>query len=158
MSIPPRNGEGDRSAVPSGGGGPDILRQPIKQVRRARQLRRNMSLPEVLLWQELRKRPKGLKFRRQAPIDPYTVDFVCLAVRLAIEVDGKAHSRGNAPARDLERDRVLGGKGFTTMRVPAKDVLDNLESVVTAIVARCVELDPLHRPADGPPPRAGEDL
>src|SRR4051812_10932981 len=98
-SNPPRNGEGDRSAKPSGGGGPHILKTPIKQVKRARSLRRQMSLPEVLLWQQLRKRPQGLKFRKQFPIDQITVDFACLSHRLVIEVDGDGHSFGDQPRR-----------------------------------------------------------
>src|SRR6476646_10021610 len=97
---PPRNGEGDRSAKPSGGGGPRVLQTPIKQIKRARKLRRQMSLPEVLLWQVLRRRPNGLKFRKQFPIGEMTVDFACLERRLIIEVDGESHSFGNQPQRD----------------------------------------------------------
>ncbi|HXC26532.1 MAG TPA: DUF559 domain-containing protein [Stellaceae bacterium] len=52
-------------------------------------LRRNMSLPEVVLWQALRHgRLAGLRFRRQHPVGPYILDFFCASVRLAIEVDG----------------------------------------------------------------------
>ena len=83
-SNPPRNGEGDRPRESGGGGGgprpinPQVLRTPIKQVKRARALRRTTSLPEVLLWQQLRKRPDGVKFRKQFPIGEMTVDFACL--------------------------------------------------------------------------------
>jgi hypothetical protein len=88
---PPRNGEGDRAK--RGGGGPPLLRTPIKQVKRARKLRREMSLPEVLLWQALRTRPGGLKFRKQFPIGAIIVDFACLERRLIVEVDGESHNR-----------------------------------------------------------------
>src|SRR5260370_33825496 len=65
------------------------LRAPEKTFRRARQLRQQMSLPEVVLWQALRKaRFAGLRIRRQHPIGPYILDFYCPAARLAIEVDG----------------------------------------------------------------------
>ena len=104
---PPRHGEGDHSAKLSGGGGPSILRASIKQVKRARLLRRKMSLPEVLLWQQLRKRPEGLKFRRQFAIGQITADFACLERRLIIEVDGEGHSFGDQPGRDL--DDLVGG-------------------------------------------------
>jgi very-short-patch-repair endonuclease len=50
-----------------------------------------MSLPEVLLWQALRERHGGLKFRRQFPIGPITTDFACLERRLTVEVDGEQH-------------------------------------------------------------------
>ena len=156
MHDPPRNGQGDRAQ--HGGGGPAILNQPIRQVRRARRLRKQMSLPEVLLWRELRKRPGGFKFRKQFPLSPFVVDFVCLSARLAIEVDGETHDFGENPARDIKRDRTVAAQGFTVLRIPATDVLKDMESVVKVIVDRCVAPGPLHRPADGPPPRSGEDL
>ncbi|WP_157096754.1 endonuclease domain-containing protein [Tsuneonella dongtanensis] len=156
---PPRHGEGDR-AQHGGGGPPDVLAQPIKQVKRARRLRSEMSLPEVLLWQELRKRPGGFKFRRQFPQAPYTLDFACLASRTAIEIDGSSHDRGDAPRRDLQRDRFLMQRGFRVLRIPAREVLSDLESCVKAIVEACRDAGPPppSAGADGPPPRAGEEL
>ena len=156
MKNPPRNGEGDR--VERGGGGPRVLQARIKQVKRARSLRREMSLPEVLLWQALRQRPEGLKFRRQFPIGPITTDFACLERRLIVEVDGEQHGTGDQQQRDLARDMSLRREGFEVMRVTARDVLRDLDSVVAGIVARCMELGPLHQPAAGPPPRFGEDF
>ena len=155
--IPPRNGEGDHAK--HGGGGPRILKAPIKQVKRARQLRRQMSLPEVLLWQQLRKRPDGLKFRKQFPISEMTVDFACLERRLVIEVDGEGHSFGDQPRRDKARDALLGREGFRVVRIAARDVLRNMDGVLQLIVATCSEVGPLHHSAalNGPPPRSGED-
>ncbi|MEP6983454.1 MAG: endonuclease domain-containing protein [Sphingomicrobium sp.] len=119
-----------------------------------------MTLPEVLLWQALRKCADGLKFRRQFPIGPITVDFACLARRLVIEVDGEAHNRGDQPRRDAARDALLRRDGFDVMRIAAKDVLQDLDAVVTGIVAACIDVGPLHHAAArrGPPPRAGEEL
>jgi len=157
VSSPPRNGEGDRAQ--RGGGGPAILVQPIKAVKSARKLRKTMSLPEVLLWQQLRERPGGYIFRRQHPQHPYTLDFACLSLRLAIEVDGESHSRGDQPMRDEKRDAFMAGLGFATLRLPAREVLRNLEGVVMAIVAACGELGPPPPPLrGGPPPRSGEEL
>ena len=153
---PPRNGEGDHAQ--RGGGGPCILESPIKQVKRARQLRRALSLPEVLLLQALRRRPNGLKFRSQFPIGSITVDFACVSHRLIVEIDGEAHNRGDQPRRDVARDTFLKNEGFDVMRIAARDVLGNLEGVILGIVARCGEVGPLHQPAAGPPPRAGEDF
>lgn len=160
---PPRNGEvAARSAV--GGGprrlNPEVLRSPIKQVKRARRLRREMSLPEVLLWKALRQRPEGLKFRKQHPFEEITVDFACLDRRLVIEVDGESHNRGDQPRRDQARDAILRNGGFRVMRIAARDVLKNLDGVLRGIVAVCEEVGPLHRPATtaGSPPRPGEDL
>jgi very-short-patch-repair endonuclease len=74
---------------------------------RARELRRQMSLPEIVLWQALRKaRLGGLRFRRQHPIGPYIVDFYCPAARLAIEVDGFAMT---ASPRRIETSVVKHG-------------------------------------------------
>jgi very-short-patch-repair endonuclease len=119
-----------------------------------------MSLPEVLLWRELRQRPRGFKFRKQFPQAGFVLDFACLEARLAIEIDGEAHDRGDQPEFDEARDQRLTKSGFAVMRIPAREVLANLEGVLTAIVERCRALGPLHhRPAaGGPPPRTGEDL
>ena len=159
MTNPPRNGEGDRQPQAGGGGGPAVLRQPIKQVKRARKLRKELSLPEVLLLRELRKRPGGYKFRHQFPLKPFTLDFVCLSSRLAIEIDGEAHERGCNPQRDAERDRQVAARGFRILRIPATDVLRHMEETVLGIVAACREAGPPPPSLrDGPPPRTGEDF
>ena len=140
-------------------------------VSQSRQLRRTMSLPEVLLWRELRAKPAALKFRRQHPTGPYSLDFYCGDARLAIEIDGEAHARGDRPERDEARDAWLARAGIETMRIPAKEVLHDLEAILRGIVARAIARLPLHhpaapggplplhRPAAGPPPRdeLGED-
>lgn len=94
-----------------------------------------MSLPEVLLWQVLRSQPGGYRFRRQAPAGDYVLDFYCAPARLAIEVDGEAHSRGDRPGRDLVRDAWLEQRGVRVLRVRAEDVLRDLDSVVRYILA-----------------------
>ncbi|WP_097092350.1 endonuclease domain-containing protein [Novosphingobium sp. Chol11] len=113
-----------------------MLYGPKSTQRRARELRRTMSLPEVLLWQELRKRPEGLRFRRQHPAGPYVVDFFCPARKLAIEVDGKAHGYGARPVRDRVRDDWLLGEGIKVIRIPAREVLRDVEAVIRHIVVQ----------------------
>jgi very-short-patch-repair endonuclease len=137
-----------------------VLKQPIQQVRRARQLRKKMSLPQVLLWRELQKRPGGYKFRKEFPLKPSTIDFVCLSARLAIEVDGMAHDMGDNPRDDLQRNRFLMQRGFRMLRIPAKDVSRDMENCVLGIVESCRSAGPPppSARADGPPPRPGEDL
>jgi len=126
-----------------------------RSVPRARQLRRAMSLPEVALWQLLRRRPGGLKFRRQHASGPYILDFFCNDARLAIEVDGEVHSRGNRPALDEARDAYFMRAGIHTLRIAARDVLVDVEAAVTMISAEAAARLPLHHPAapGGPPPR-----
>jgi very-short-patch-repair endonuclease len=121
--------------------------------RNARALRRKMTLPEVFLWQALRRNSSGLKFRRQHPTGPYVLDFFCGDARLAVEVDGKAHSRGDRPKRDDHRDAWLREAGIDALRIPAVDVLSDLDAVVRYIISEATSRLPLHRPVGGPPPR-----
>ena len=132
-----------------------------RTVRNSRRLRREMSLPEVILWQALRRQKTGIKFRRQHPTGRYCLDFFCNDARLAIEVDGEAHSRGDRPERDAARDAWLLAAGIATMRIPAEEILKDADAVLCGILAEARARLPLHHPAapGGPPPRdkLGED-
>ena len=132
-----------------------------KTTHNARQLRRKMTLPEVILWHCLRQRPQGLKFRRQHPTGPYVLDFFCSDARLAIEVDGEAHSRGDRPQQDEARDRWLEAAEIRTLRIPAVQILEDADAVLRHILVEAAARLPLHHPAApaGPPPRGelGED-
>ena len=127
--------------------------------RNARSLRRKMTLPEVILWHSLRQRPDSLKFRRQHPTGPYVLDFFCSDARLAIEVDGEAHSRGDRPQRDDARDQWLRSVGIATLRIPAVELFEDADAVLRWVMAEAKARLPLHHPAGGPPPRdkLGED-
>jgi very-short-patch-repair endonuclease len=125
-----------------------------------------MTLPEGLLWRELRKRPGRFKFRRQHPAGVYVLDFYCASVRLAIEVDGMAHDTIRAAEADAARSHFLRSQHVATLRVPARAVLDDLPLAVARIVEVCTERQdhlsrerpvPLHQPAAGPPPPVGEE-
>jgi very-short-patch-repair endonuclease len=169
-TIPPRTGEGDHAQ--HGGGARAVITGPTDTLKRARKLRSEMSLPETILWRELRKRPGGFKYRRQHPAGRYILDFYCAAASLAIEVDGHSHDGHNAEKADAARGHFLRSQGVATLRVPVSAVLGNLEGAVLRIVEVCEErvvklaerrggetsAVPLHHPSDGPPPRAGEDL
>jgi hypothetical protein len=126
-----------------------MLYGPKETQHRARILRRSMTLPEVLLWQELRKRPAGLRFRRQHPAGAYVLDFFCPRHRIAVEVDGEVHGRGDTPVRDAARDAWLIGEGISILHIRAADVLGDVEAVVLHIIVN----------ARGrlPPPLSGED-
>jgi very-short-patch-repair endonuclease len=103
----------------------------------ARKLRREMTLPEVLLWNLLRRSPDGVSFRRQHYVDPYFLDFYCARVKLCIEVDGIAHDMGDRPQRDAMRDAYLFERGIEVMRIPASEVLKSPEDVAEALVRYC---------------------
>jgi very-short-patch-repair endonuclease len=111
----------------------------------ARKLRRKMSLPEGLLWQQLRQRSMGLKFRNQHPVEKMVVDFYCAKKRLIVEIDGIVHDMGDNPARDLRRDAFLRSLGYQIVRILASDVLRDPAGVAESIVSLC------HA---GPPPSA----
>ena len=104
---------------------------------KARQLRRTMSLPEVLLWEKLRKKPLGVKFRRQHPVGPFVLDFYCPLAKVGIEIEGIGHDMGDRPARDEARDAFLRDRGFDVLRVPAAEVLRSVEDAAEAIMVYC---------------------
>ncbi|MCC6924813.1 DUF559 domain-containing protein [Novosphingobium sp.] len=108
----------------------------------ARALRRTMSLPEVLLWQQLRCRPLGVKFRRQHPIGQFVADFYCASARTVIEVDGIAHDNKHRAARDERRTLWLQGRGYTVLRIPASDVLKDSMAVAESLALHCKHAPP----------------
>jgi very-short-patch-repair endonuclease len=122
----------------------------------ARHLRRRMTLPEVLLWQALRTRPEGLRFRRQHPAGIYVLDFFCPARKLAVEVDGEAHARGDRPERDAIPDGWLCTQGVRVLRIPAQIILSDLEAAIHHIVV-IARGDYPSTGFAGPPPPPGEE-
>jgi very-short-patch-repair endonuclease len=123
-----------------------------------------MSLPEVLVWKQIKgRREDGLHFRRQHPLGMYVLDFYCDEAKLAIEIEGQSHSMGGQPGRDLRRDQWLRTRGVETLRLTAEYVLSSLDDAVRMIVHLALE----HRRASpsvaarklaAPPPPVGEDL
>jgi very-short-patch-repair endonuclease len=103
-------------------------------VTRARQLRRDMTYSERLLWSALRNRRVMLvKFRRQFPIGPYFADFAALTHRLVIEIDGPTHDGQKAQTEDLIRSRYIQKVVYQIMRFTNQDVIENLEGVTLAL-------------------------
>jgi very-short-patch-repair endonuclease len=111
-----------------------MLQGTPETVAIARQLRREMSLPEVLLWIELRKRPAGLKFRRQQPANRKVTDFFCHSARLVVEIDGAAHDSIHASDRDARRDAWFAARGIRALRLSARQVLRGMDSAIRAII------------------------
>ena len=102
--------------------------------RRALGLRKRMSPVEALVWQRLRNRGLGaLKFRRQHPIGPYTLDFYCPEAKLVVEIDGSTHATERSAEADAFRTRWLEAQGLKVIRFWARDVYADLDGVLEAI-------------------------
>src|SRR4051794_40133214 len=97
----------------------------------AKRLRSNMTDAERRLWYRLRAhRFAGLKFKRQAPIGPYIVDFICFENKLIIELDGGQHA---GSARDCTRDAWLTKEGYRVLRFWNDDMLKRTSAVLEII-------------------------
>jgi very-short-patch-repair endonuclease len=108
----------------------------MKQRVRARSLRANSTEAERIVWWALRAhRLNGASFRRQTPIGPYVVDFICHAAGLVIEIDGGQHFESKQEQRDARRDAYLAGKGFRVLRFNNHDVMLNRQGVLETIAA-----------------------
>jgi very-short-patch-repair endonuclease len=94
----------------------------------ARMLRKNMTLAEILLWQQIKgKKLLGYDFHRQKPIDDYVVDFYCPQLKLVLEIDGDSHD-GKEEA-DRVRQTKLESNGLTVLRFWDADVKDNVDGI-----------------------------
>ena len=98
----------------------------------ARDLRKNQTDTEQILWLQLRNRRfLNYKFRRQFPIESYIVDFICLELKLVIELDGSQHN--NQIDKDIERILFLNQRGFKLVRFWNNDLYNNLEGTLEYI-------------------------
>jgi very-short-patch-repair endonuclease len=134
--LPFRGGEGVGNNVGS----------DRKLVERARSMRREPTEFEKRLWRHVsRSQLGGFKFRRQATLDPFIVDFFCPAKGLIVEVDGETHVR----EEDRRRDAALARRGFSTIRFTNDQVGENMDGVLIAILERLRSL-PDRWPRGGP--------
>lgn len=120
--------------------------------QRRKKLRRNMPKGERLLWQHLKgSQLGGYKFRRQAGVGPYVVDFYCPKLRLVVEVDGYSHMNEEAQAYDRKRDAYMKQLGLTVNRYTGVQVWEELDSVKQNILNACKSLDAKGSAAAQPP-------
>lgn len=99
----------------------------------AKDLRRNMTDAEKLLWNHLKAGVKGLKFRRQHPIGIYIADFYCHKIKLIVEVDGSIHTVKDVKDNDKKREDDLRGWGNTIIRFTNEHVFKNIDHVLDKI-------------------------
>jgi very-short-patch-repair endonuclease len=143
-SLPPLPlaGEGWGGGTSSAGGADSVTSDPKRPVRRlpsrlksnARELRKNATDAERLLWASLRdQRLNGARFRRQVPIKNYIADFACHASKLVIELDGGQHYSDDQEGADAARTAVIASKGFRVLRFSNLDVMTNRAGVLETI-------------------------
>lgn len=101
-----------------------------RAVTQARRLRKQMTPAEKALWSELRRcRLAGPRFRRQAPVGPFIIDFVCHAAKLAIEIDGGVHDAPDVALQDAERQQWIEGRGYRLMPFTNAEVRSDVKRV-----------------------------
>ena len=129
--------------LPPGEGRGDGVLGRRTEVIRARNLRRDTTPAERVLWQALRSRTlNGTKFRRQVPCGRYILDYAVLSAKLAIEVDGGSHFVADGPARDAERTAWPAAQGWRVLRFTNPDVLSNVDGVLQTIASTLAERPP----------------
>jgi very-short-patch-repair endonuclease len=135
-----------------------VLRYKANLKNKARQLRKNMTDSEHVLWSRLRaKQLLGVQFYRQKPIGEYILDFFAPKTKLVIEVDGSQHMRDSQAEKDKQRDEYLAGVGLLVLRFNSREVLEETDEVVEVIHRTIAERLNSQIPL-GPPLQKGEDL
>jgi very-short-patch-repair endonuclease len=106
---------------------------PKKLKAYARELRKNSTIGEVMVWDKLLKKKamKGLQFYRQFPMEYYIVDFVCRRAKLAIEIDGPSHRFKKK--KDRNKDAYLERKGYSILRFSEYEARAKYEEIGTQI-------------------------
>jgi very-short-patch-repair endonuclease len=97
----------------------------------ARQLRKNSTLSEVLLWEQIKGKALGVEFHRQLPILNYIVDFYCHEIMMIIEIDGISHDNPEKFQDDQNRQSRIEALGVTFARIDDADVKQNMQHVLT---------------------------
>ena len=111
-----------------------------KLKQRARDLRNNSTLAEVLLWNQLKGRKlRNYQFMRQKSIGEYIVDFFCSKLKFVIEIDGNSHQ--DKYAYDMKRQRYLESIGLYVLRFNDLEVKNDMPNVLSAIEGYVVEFE-----------------
>ena len=97
----------------------------------ARELRKNSTLAEILLWQNIKGKSYGYEFHRQVPIDEFIVDFYCHELKLAIEIDGNTHDYNYD--NDEHRQKILENLGIRFIRFSDYEVKRNINDILRAL-------------------------
>lgn len=104
-------------------------------------LRKTMPQGEKLLWYRIKNKKLGYKFRRQYGIDNYILDFYCIKLKLAIEIDGRTHDYPDLIKYDKQRQEYLESLGIKVKRFYSQDIFEDLDYVVEIIKNVCDDLN-----------------
>lgn len=115
-------------------------------IQLGKNLRNNSTKEEIILWQYLKQKQLGVKFRRQQPIDKYITDFVCFEKKIIIELDGGQHNSSLGIQKDRSRDLFFTNNGYKVIRIWNNEINQNIEGVIRKIQSE-IECPPL---AGGP--------
>jgi len=107
----------------------------------AKNLRKNMTDAEMILWGHLKKGIDGLKFRRQHPLGVYIADLYCHKIKLVIEVDGNVHNITEVKEYDMSRETELKNYGYTVIRFTNDEVMKDVDSVLAEIKSTVEKLN-----------------
>jgi len=125
LPLAPSEGGGTPFGYMTGGNNSHLL------LERAKEMRSNPTKAEAALWESLKGKNLGVKFRRQHLIADFIVDFVCLSKKLVVEVDGAIHELQHE--QDNARTEILNSRGFKVIRFNNEQVLGDVDAVVSAI-------------------------
>lgn len=98
-----------------------------------RKLRNDMPLSEWKIWEHLRGKQRGVKFRRQSSILNFVVDFYCPSKKLVVEIDGDSHFENGSQEKDRERDAALTALGLRVLRFTNQEIELDLDRVLADI-------------------------
>ncbi|WP_165748270.1 leucine--tRNA ligase [Cellulophaga sp. Z1A5H] len=125
LPLAPSEGEGTAPGYMTGGNNSHLL------LEKAKEMRNNPTEAEAVLWESLKGKNSGDKFRRQHLIADFIVDFVCLSKKLVIEVDGAIHD--TQKEADQARTDVLNARGFKVIRFTNEELIGDLDTVLKSI-------------------------
>ena len=138
---------------------PRISKRDHDRIEFAREQRKQANEFSHDVWQMLRAgRMLGEKFKREYPLDPYTLDFVCLELKLNIEVDGKDHLTEEGKKHDAQRDAFLKERGYSILRIAGFRVTQDplgVRDEIAAMVRGLRDQNTSSQLMQSPSPRSG---
>ena len=123
----------------------DMHYNKMRLIQLSKNLRNNSTKEEIILWQYLKQKQLGVKFRRQQPIDKYIVDFACFAPKIIIEIDGGQHNEEENLKKDKTRDLFFKQNGYKVIRIWNNEIHQSIEGVINKI----------QKEIECPPPEGG---